>query len=147
MSKSVIEIVNDTRAAVRSAVTTALALTVTVVGICAILIPIVPDEYADEITLVSGTAAAIGLALRQLIAWLDPKNTSFGRVRVEELDREGPQDPQGNNVSEVAYAGDQDDLVEVTDNSSRPEDGPQGISQDPSVEIASEVPDELDEER
>ena len=40
-------------------------------------------------------------------------------------------------VPEIADATSLDDLVQTTDNSSQPEDGPQRISQDPDVVIES----------
>lgn len=135
MSKSPTQVIDDIRAFARSSITTAVALTVTITGFCATLVPIVPDEYDQRLIATGAAAASIGTILRQAYAWLDPKNTSFGRVRVTVDEAAPPPDPE-------ADATQQDDLAVKTDNGSRPDDGPQDISQDPGVEIESEVPDE-----
>jgi hypothetical protein len=81
MSKAT-EIVNDAAAFVRSTATTLIALTLTVSGFIATLmaLDIVPEEYKGELAAVSAGAVALGTALRQVIAWLDKNNPSFGRV-------------------------------------------------------------------
>jgi hypothetical protein len=47
---------------------------------------LIPDTYSDikaKIIAIGALAATVGGIARQLIAWLDTGNTSFGRVKVE----------------------------------------------------------------
>lgn len=80
-----IEIVQDTAAFVRSTATTVAAaaagFALFVAGITKF--NIVPDEYTDEVAMAAAIASGIAVVARQVIAWLDPRNLSFGRVEVE----------------------------------------------------------------
>jgi hypothetical protein len=84
MSKAT-EIVKDVEAFVRSTVTTLIALTVTVSGICAALVAldVLPDGITVKVVAAGTLATALGTSLRQVIAWFDKGNTSFGHVAVE----------------------------------------------------------------
>ena len=83
--KSPTEIVKDVEAFVRSTVTTLIALAVTVTGICAALVAldVLPEGITTKVVAAGTLATALGTSLRQVIAWLDKNNTSFGRVAVE----------------------------------------------------------------
>lgn len=84
MSKAT-EIVKDVEAFVRSTVTTLIALTITVSGICASLaaLDVLPEGITVKVVAAGTLATALGTSLRQVIAWFDKKNTSFGHVEVE----------------------------------------------------------------
>jgi hypothetical protein len=122
--KSPTVIVNDAKAFVRSTATTigaaAVGFTAFTAGILGL--GIVPDQYQAKLVAASTVAGVLTVACRQVIAWLDPKNPSFGRVRVEAE----PED---------AVATEQDELAEQTE---KPDEGVE-ISQDPNEVIESEV--------
>jgi hypothetical protein len=96
-----IEIVQDTAAFVRSTATTVAAaaagFAVFIAGVTQL--DVVPDEYTDEVAVAAAIASGIAVVARQLIAWLDPKNLSFGRVEVEvDPGADEPGDSDGSGM-------------------------------------------------
>lgn len=79
--------VNDGKAFLRSTAATVAGIAASVATLAAGAVAFIPDEYASvtgAIITVGVIAGIVGGAARQLYAWLDPGNTSFGRVALPE---------------------------------------------------------------
>jgi len=90
---SAVQIVHDVPALLRSTLTTLIAFSVTVAGVCALLValPGIPASQNTTIAAVGAAAVAFGTACRQAYAWLDKNNASFGRVAtVSTVTDDGP---------------------------------------------------------
>jgi hypothetical protein len=83
--KTPTEIVNDAKAFVRSTATTVGAVAIGFSGFIAALLGlnIVPEQYKAKVVAAGAISGTITVACRQIYAWLDPKNPSFGRVKVD----------------------------------------------------------------
>jgi hypothetical protein len=79
------EIIRDASAFLRSTVTTVVAFTLGLAGLTGALIAldIVPEDKKALLVGVNAALVVITSAGRQIIAWLDKNNPSFGRVAVE----------------------------------------------------------------
>jgi hypothetical protein len=103
---STTEIIHDASAFIRSTVTTVVAFTLGLAGLTGALIAldIVPEDKKALLVGVNAALVVITSAGRQIIAWLDKNNTSFGRVEVEVdpgADEPGDSDvvPEGETVA------------------------------------------------
>jgi hypothetical protein len=77
-------------------------------------------EQLPSLDLNAQASSLLTLAIAALLAWLTPLIQSYGLGQLG------------------AEATDLDDFVTATDNSSRPDDGPQDVSQDPNVTLVSD---------
>jgi hypothetical protein len=133
-------IVHNVPALVRSTLTTLIALTVTIAGLCTVLVslPGIPDTQRAQIAAAGAGAVAFGTALRQAYAWLDKNNPSFGRVAdpvlVPAPAQDDPVEIPLESGEEPALAQESDGSITATDNSVREEDGSQDVSQEHNPE-------------
>ena len=116
------QIVDDVKAFVRSSVTTAVALAIGVSGIIATLLKlgVVPAQYETKLVTVMAVAAGVITAGRQILAWIDPKNSSFGRVAVvvpsqTGLDTQNPGATDPHDDSGVIAEPNEPDVPLVSD--------------------------------
>jgi hypothetical protein len=84
-------------------------------------------EQLPSVELSPVVASAVTLLVTALLAWVTPLIQSYGLGQLG------------------AEATDLDALAEATNNSDRPEDGPQDISQDPELVLVSEVVNESED--
>ena len=94
----VVKIIHDVPALLRSTITTLIAFTIAIGAVTGTVaqLPGIPDDKRTQILAIGAGAIAFGTSLRQVIAWLDKNNTSFGRVLSPAVDNpvDEPADPQ-----------------------------------------------------
>lgn len=82
--KTPTQIITDAQAFVRSTMATLVALSLTIGGTLTAIAAFTPGEENKAKLAAAGVViTGFGTAVRQGIAWLDTKNTSFGRVKVD----------------------------------------------------------------